>query len=101
MGNYGRLKVWYVPDSITNIFLMHKLETLYWITYDSWEGYLLLYMPRGQVEFFKDEQELPYVDLKDPGHEAAIMLLQNVGNDQRVASDNQAKIALVQTVSAS
>ena len=32
---YGNLKVWYLPDGIANIILMHKLELLYRITYDS------------------------------------------------------------------
>jgi hypothetical protein len=34
-GNYGRLKVWYVPKGIANIFSMHELKRLYRITYDS------------------------------------------------------------------
>jgi hypothetical protein len=34
-GNYGRLKVWYVPKEIANIFSMHKLKRLYCIIYDS------------------------------------------------------------------
>ncbi len=28
-GNYGKLKVWYVPNRIANIFLMHELEKYY------------------------------------------------------------------------
>jgi hypothetical protein len=28
-GNYGRLKVWYAPNGIANILLMHELEKLY------------------------------------------------------------------------
>jgi hypothetical protein len=47
-GNYGRLKVWYVLNGIANIFLMHKLEKLYHITYDSWEGYYIVHTPRGK-----------------------------------------------------
>ena len=38
-GEYGNLKVWYLPDGIANIISMHKLESLYPITYDSWAGY--------------------------------------------------------------
>jgi hypothetical protein len=34
-GNYGKLKVWYVPNEIANIFSMHELEKYYRITYDS------------------------------------------------------------------
>jgi hypothetical protein len=37
-GTYGNLKVWYLPNGIANIFLMHELEKLYRITYDSWQG---------------------------------------------------------------
>jgi hypothetical protein len=36
MGEYGSLKVWYIPKGITNIFSMNKLEKKYCITYDSW-----------------------------------------------------------------
>jgi hypothetical protein len=32
MGTYGNLKVWYIPDGIPNIFLMHELEKKYRIT---------------------------------------------------------------------
>jgi hypothetical protein len=31
-GNYGRLKVWYMPEGIANIFSMQELERLYHIT---------------------------------------------------------------------
>ncbi len=31
-GTYGGLKVWYLPDSIANIFSMHELKKLYRIT---------------------------------------------------------------------
>ncbi len=36
---YGRLKVWYIPDEIANIFSMHKLEKMYCITFNSWDRY--------------------------------------------------------------
>jgi hypothetical protein len=42
---------------------MHKLEKYYRITYNSWEGYYLVHTPRGKVEFHKDKQGLPYIDL--------------------------------------
>jgi hypothetical protein len=29
MRNYGRMKVWYIPDGIANIISMHELEKLY------------------------------------------------------------------------
>jgi hypothetical protein len=29
MGNYGRMKVWYIPIGIANIISMHELEKLY------------------------------------------------------------------------
>jgi hypothetical protein len=50
-GNYIRLKVWYVPKGIANIFSMHKLERLYRITYDSWDRYYVVHTPRGEVSF--------------------------------------------------
>jgi hypothetical protein len=45
-GNYGKLKVWYVPNRIANIFLMHELEKYYRITYDSWLGYYIVHTPK-------------------------------------------------------
>ena len=57
MGNYGRMKVWYIPDGIANIISMHELEKLYRITYDSSEGYYIVHTVQGQVHFHKDEQE--------------------------------------------
>ncbi len=42
-----RLNVWYIPDGIANIFSMHKLEKMYHITYDSWDGYYKVHMPKG------------------------------------------------------
>ena len=57
-GNYGRLKVWYVSEGIANIFSMHKLECLYRITYNSWDGYYVVHTPWGEVKFHKDKQHL-------------------------------------------
>ena len=67
MGNYGSINAWYIPEGIVNIFLMHKLEKKYRITYDSWQGYYKVHMPRGGVKFFKDNQGLPYIDLDGSG----------------------------------
>jgi hypothetical protein len=75
-GNYGRLKVWYVPNGIANIFLMYKLMKLYCITYDSWEGCYIVHTPRGEERFYKDKQRLPFINLKESNKEAVMMLLQ-------------------------
>jgi hypothetical protein len=76
MGTYGNLKVWYIPDRIANIFSMHELEKKYLITYDSWEGHYVVHTPKGEVNFHKDEQGLPYIKLDGPtGREAGVMLL--------------------------
>jgi hypothetical protein len=48
-GKYGGLNVWYIPDGIANKFSMHKLEKMYRITYDSWDGYYEVHMPKGRV----------------------------------------------------
>jgi hypothetical protein len=42
---------------------MDELEKLYCITYDSWEGYYIVYTLKGCVKFYKDEQWLLYIDL--------------------------------------
>jgi hypothetical protein len=94
-GNYRRLKVWYVPNRIANIFLMHELEKLYCITYDSWEGYYIVHTPRGEVRFYKDEQGLPFFDLEELNEEAAMMLLQRGVESYKGGED---ATMLVQTV---
>jgi hypothetical protein len=50
-GKYGGLKAWYIPDGTPNIFSMHKLEKMYRITYNSWDGYYKVHMPKGSVRF--------------------------------------------------
>jgi hypothetical protein len=62
-GKYGGLNVWYIPDGITNIFSMHELEKMYHITYNSWDGYYKVHMPKGHVQFYKDDQRLPFIVL--------------------------------------
>jgi hypothetical protein len=79
------MNVCYIPNKIANIFSMHKLEKCYRITYDSWEGYCVVHTPRGKVEFHKDKQGLPYIDLDGSAQEAAAMLMQ-MGARQHVAS---------------
>jgi hypothetical protein len=67
MGKYGSINVWYIPEGIANIFLMHELEKKYRITYDSWQGYYKMHTPSGGVKFFKDNQGLPYIKLDGSG----------------------------------
>ncbi len=43
---------------------MNELGKKYHITYDSWEGYNVEHIHNGAVRFHKDENELPYIDLK-------------------------------------
>ncbi len=74
MGKYGGLKVWYISNFITNIFSMHELEKMYCITYNSWDGFYMVHTPKGQVQFNKDEEGLPYFNLEQSS-KAAIMLL--------------------------
>ncbi len=79
MGTYGNLKVWYIPDRIANIFSMHELKKQYRITYNNWEGHYIVHTPKGEVNFYKDKQGLPYIELDGPaGREAAVMLLQSM-----------------------
>jgi hypothetical protein len=97
MGTYGNLKVWYIPDRIANIFLMHKLEKQYHIIYDSWEGYYVVHTPKGEVNFYKDKQGLPYIKLNGAaGREAVIMLLQSVQQEHVAKTD--VEVLNVQTV---
>ncbi len=78
---------------------MHELEKLYCITYDSWKGYYIVHTPKGEVRFYKDEQRLPYLDLEESNHEAAMMLLQH--GEEIVTSRNrvgETGVSFVQTV---
>jgi hypothetical protein len=71
-GEYENLKVWYLPDGTANIILMHELESLYRITYDSWAGYYVVHTPKGEMRFYKDKQGLPYLDLEE-SNEAGVL----------------------------
>ena len=75
-GTYGGLKVWYLPNGIADIFLMHEIEKFYCITYDSWDGYYVMHTPKGEVRFHKYEQGLPPIHLEESNMVAAMMLLQ-------------------------
>jgi hypothetical protein len=97
MGTYRNLKVWYIPDGIANIFSMHELKKKYRITYDSWEGHYVVHMPKGEVNFHKDEQGLPYIELDGPtGCKVAVMLLQSMQQEHRVCTG--VEVLHVQTV---
>jgi hypothetical protein len=56
------------------MFSMHKLEKMYRITYNSWDGYYEVHTPKGRVRFYKNKQGLPFIDLES-SRGAAIMLL--------------------------
>jgi hypothetical protein len=99
MRYYGRLKVWYVPKGIANIFSMHKLKCLYRITYDSWDGYYVIHTPRGEVKFHKDKQGLPYINLDKSDEEAAVLLIQMMEQQEEEREDSTEEgVTLVQTV---
>ncbi len=87
-GNYGRLKVWYIPKGIANIFSMHELARLYCITYGSWDGYYVIHTPRGEVKFHKDEQGLPYINLDKSDEEAAVLLIQIMEQQDKEKEDS-------------
>ncbi len=95
MGTYGKLKVWYLPGGIANIFLMHKLEKLYRITYDSLEGHYIVHTPQGAVKFYKNEQGLPYINL-EASTKAVVMLLQSAQPEETTRI--KTATTLVQTV---
>jgi hypothetical protein len=58
----------------------------------------VVHTPKGAVNFYKDEQGLPYIDLDGPGEEATIMLLQCVQGKRTKAAGELIETALVQTV---
>ena len=95
-GRFGKLRVWYIPNGIANIFSMQELEQHYRITYDSRDGYYQVHTPKGTVKFCKDEQGLPYIDLNESAQEAATMLVQLGSGKDGGASKQQTM--LVETV---
>jgi hypothetical protein len=95
-GTYGGIKVWYLPDGIANIFSMHKLERSNRITYDSWEGYYVVYTPKEEVRLYKEEQGLPYIDLGESNSEATMMLLQREIQECEETLDDE--VSYIQTV---
>jgi hypothetical protein len=78
------------PKGIANIFSMNELEKRYRITCDSRQGYYAVHTKNGEVRFCKDENRLPYIDLKDFLEDAAALLVQT-------GSEEVVKV-LVQTV---
>jgi len=94
-GQYGNLKVWYLSDSIANIISMHKLESLYRITYDSWAGYYVVHTPKGEVHFYKDEQGRPYLDLEESSEDGTLLLMQHEGS---ACNEESEAVSLVQTM---
>ncbi len=98
-GNYRRLKVWYVPEGIANIFSMHELKPLYRITYNSLDGYYVIHTPWGEVKFHKDKQGLPYINLDESDEEAAALLVQIMEQQDKEKKDSTKEgVTLVQTV---
>jgi hypothetical protein len=97
-GNYGRLKVRCIPNRIANIFLMHKLEKHYQITYNSWQGYYIVHTPKGEIRFYKDEQGLPFINLEESNQGEAMMLLQRGVKSDKDNGGKEEATMLVQTV---
>jgi hypothetical protein len=95
VGIYEKLKVWYLPGGIANIFSMHELANLYRITYDSWKGHYIVHTPQGAVKFHKDKQVLSYIDL-EASNKAEVMLLQSTQPEDTTRIETTT--ALVQTV---
>jgi hypothetical protein len=56
-----------------------------------------MHMAQGQVNFHKDEQGLPYIDLEQSGRMAAIMLMMLMQNASQQSTESKG-MALVQTV---
>ncbi len=76
VGDYQTLKVWYISEEIANIFSINKLEKKYHITYNSWDGYYNVHTASGEVQFYKDENGLPYTELEQSLEHAAALLVQ-------------------------
>ena len=90
LGEYGTMKVWYIPEGIAYIFSMYELEKIHRITCISWEGYYVVHTQNGPVKFYKDENGLLYINLEDSEEDAATLLVQ-MGSEE-------AATAFVQTV---
>ena len=78
VGTFGTLQVHNTPVGLANIFSMPELEKKYPITYDSWEGYYIVHNERGEVQFYKDEQGLPFIDLTKSNGNVVTMHVQTV-----------------------
>jgi hypothetical protein len=51
-GAYGSMNVWFIPETIADIFLLNELESKYCITYNSWQGYYIVHTAQGEVIFY-------------------------------------------------
>jgi hypothetical protein len=69
---------------------MNEIEKRYCSTYDSLQGHYVVHTKNGAVRFYKDENGLPYIDLKDLSEDVADLLVQS-------GSKEAAKV-LVQTM---
>ena len=75
---------------------MHELEQSYCITYNSWDGYYVVCTQKGEVQFHKDEQGLPYINLGESNLEAAMILLQRETVEREETMDSE--MSYIQTV---
>jgi hypothetical protein len=64
---------------------MNKLEKKYCITYNSWEGYYVVHTQDGPVRFYKDENGLPYINLKDLEQNPVALLIQTGSEEAATA----------------
>jgi hypothetical protein len=90
MGDYGSMTAWFIPEGIANIFSMSKLEKRYCITYDSWEGYFMVHTASREVQFYKDENGHPYINLEEFSKDIMVLLV--------LTASEEAGTMLVQTV---
>ncbi len=56
----------------------------------------MVHTPKGEVQFYKDEQGLPYIDLGESNTEATMMLLQREIQEREETLDDE--VSYIQTV---
>ena len=59
LGDLGEMESWYMLVSIANILSQYHIEQKYRVTYDSWDGFYIVYHAKGLVKLCKDQQGLP------------------------------------------
>ena len=62
-GNFGRLKVWAINNSIANVLSLSEIVKVYCVTFNSLDKYFVVRTPKGEVPFAMEKHSTPALHL--------------------------------------